>query len=68
MTFWLRVMAAPLVLSIVPPLITKVFELEPNAVALLMFNVPLASVKLLPAPKVFAPLKVRVPKPVLATL
>ena len=64
----LMVTAAPLVLSIVPPLMTKVFDLSPSAVALLMFNVPLASVKVLLEPKVFAPPKVKVPKPVLATL
>lgn len=59
-------MAAPLMLLIVPPLMTNVFAELPNAEALSMFRVPALRVKFAPAPpKVLTALSVRVPPPVL---
>ncbi len=57
-------MAAPLVLSIVPPLTVKVPE--PTAVALSMFNCPAESV--VPPENVLLPDSVSVPVPAFVTL
>ncbi len=60
----LSVMAAPLVLSIVPPLTVNVPE--PTAVALLMINSPADSV--VPPENVLLPVSVSVPLPAFVTL
>jgi hypothetical protein len=55
--------ARPLVLSMTPPLMTKVPAVAPRAAALLMLSVP--ALRMTPPSKVLVPERVRVPAPAL---